>query len=908
MATPDDGFQLGTIVLMPRGMTEAEAYNYLATGDLPPFGDPVVTSTPPTPEPTGMSPGEAWDFLTGQQALTASDDHWKHELRDADGQWTDTPGSGLGKEISKALKKITPTKAIYRATIPDGEVVAQRGDERMRWDAGAKKFHHEKREGAGWKSQKTLNKKQAYEQVKSGDWHEAEGGAPKTEVQPRAGTFIGNVPETHQNAKPHVEPTPKVDTSNDPNFTTYTGPKWEPPPGVTEQDIFDWYKLDEIPYSERTPEQHKQFNELQQKVWHTPGGDDYRRRVFEDMSFQRALEEDFIPNNEEQLKGMSDKEIKASFVDKLHSAFNGKKIGVRVTPGELGKILGDGRFKTQFETNKSKGLKDPMVRAHYEARTFGLKVNHPVEKRPIYGYVMLDGPRPAGSGSKEALTLNSDALSQYGMVQVVLKDSVRPRTTAMMGDSLNANAWGRPTPVNDPEWVSFTPGNKSVMSGPLAQYDRNVESADFRSKQYAEAQIHDGVSTDDIEEVIFPSNPPTALQKQLSDAGVKWRVLNYKTAADSPPDEKANVLKVAEQDKVLLESHIADLEAKIPTYAAKGDNYTVNQLTKEVAPLKKQLKAIDDALPGLRGESKTAKAKPVKSVTPTPTPEAPSQSPSTQKSLSAEDAKRLTEIADEFKSMQHDTEVSSNVVKDIAQKVGQGGIYTEAIRLHDEFHQKKLKELDARAQKLNDEKMAILIKRDGEPWGSVPDFKESDPAFDHKPVAPLKPGVDQAKFQKTRDSYVANDKQTITKNSDLRSGNPAPASIAWRNRMSSMVRSGEMSSDATVYRGAAFQPDTLIGLRPGAVLHDLGVMSTDEDYSTAKFYADVRQRRLPGSKIATFEIRVPKGTPVADVDIGEFVFDANTSLRILSSKLNDDGTVDVVAEMIPPVKKGKKNG
>jgi hypothetical protein len=99
----------------------------------------------------------------------------------------------------------------------------------------------------------------------------------------------------------------------------------------------------------------------------------------------------------------------------------------------------------------------------------------------------------------------------------------------------------------------------------------------------------------------------------------------------------------------------------------------------------------------------------------------------------------------------------------------------------------------------------------------------------------------------------------------------------------------------------------LIGLRPGALFHDLGIMSTDNGYSVAKHYADTRQGRFPGSKIAVFEIRVAKDTPGVDVGFGEFVFDANTALRILSSKQNDDGTVDVVAEMVPPVKtkKGK---
>lgn len=143
-------------------------------------------------------------------------------------RWPDNAPGGLGGQwrgdssivegAKKSLKKITPTKAIYRATIPDGEVVAQRGDERMRWDQSIKKFHHEKRSGGDWKSSKTLNKKQAYEQVKSGDWHEAEGETPKAEVTPRAGTFIGNVPDTHQNAQPQADGSLK--SAYDAGYTT----------------------------------------------------------------------------------------------------------------------------------------------------------------------------------------------------------------------------------------------------------------------------------------------------------------------------------------------------------------------------------------------------------------------------------------------------------------------------------------------------------------------------------------------------------------------------------------------------------------------------------------------------------------------------------------------------------------
>jgi hypothetical protein len=156
----------------------------------------------------------------------AGGDQWKHELRDGEGQWTETPGGGVSGVV-KALKKFTPTKAIHRATIPDGEVVAQRGNERMRWDQSTKKFLHEKRKGDAWGRGKPLTKKQAYDKVKTGDWQ-----AP--EVEPRAGTFIGNVPETHQNARPQMQMQDEPSTST----TASNAGDWQP--HMPESDAKAW--------------------------------------------------------------------------------------------------------------------------------------------------------------------------------------------------------------------------------------------------------------------------------------------------------------------------------------------------------------------------------------------------------------------------------------------------------------------------------------------------------------------------------------------------------------------------------------------------------------------------------------------------------------------------------------------
>lgn len=123
MAVKDDGFQLSTIVLMPRGMTEAEAYHYLTTGELPPFGDPVVSNEPlPTPTPVGMSPGEAWDFLTGRKVLTAAGFDPEQD-RDAHGRWSKTIGkiTGLFKGEHHFPKLTTSGAfAMQRKIKPDG--------------------------------------------------------------------------------------------------------------------------------------------------------------------------------------------------------------------------------------------------------------------------------------------------------------------------------------------------------------------------------------------------------------------------------------------------------------------------------------------------------------------------------------------------------------------------------------------------------------------------------------------------------------------------------------------------------------------------------------------------------------------------------------------------------------------
>lgn len=330
-----------------------------------------------------------------------------------------------------------------------------------------------------------------------------------------------------------------------------------------------------------------------------------RSRIDQEAQVTAALEKWQRDND---LPVDSSAKYKRTLARQVHEAFSGKRIGVRVTPKNLENILDDGRFKSQFESGKSKGNNDAMLRANVEASWFGIGQDQPVqnailtepEKRPIYGYVMVDGVRPVGIGSGDLFGPSTDALSQYGQIQVVLRDHVRDRTTAMFGDSLNNRHQGIPSPVNQPTWQSFTPAWKSMVTQGLAGPVRDTDSPQFRHGNYAEAQVHGGVSLADIAEVVLPSNPPPALRKKLDDAGVSWRVLTFKTAAtNSSAEERSIALRIAREDRQVISDELDHLREKLADYQSRGDTYTADQTSADIKKLTRQLTLITDAIPAL---------------------------------------------------------------------------------------------------------------------------------------------------------------------------------------------------------------------------------------------------------------------------------------------------------------------
>lgn len=221
---------------------------------------------------------------------------------------------------------------------------------------------------------------------------------------------------------------------------------------------------------------------------------------------------------------LTDDQLKADLAKRAKKAFASGPIGVRVPSSALPALLRDGRIKTQFETGTTLAILNPEFRAQKEEQLFGLPQDLDPAKRPVYGYVMTTGLGTVMKPGDEP----PEFVDTFGDVRVVLRDDVRQRTTAMVGDSLDQLSSGRPAPVDDPDWRAFTPVGEHPLGWQpkLMKLNRNYGSKTFNRDTYIEAQIHGGVTLDDIAYIALPTEPDAPLRRLLEQSGVSWRVMH----------------------------------------------------------------------------------------------------------------------------------------------------------------------------------------------------------------------------------------------------------------------------------------------------------------------------------------------------------------------------------------------
>jgi hypothetical protein len=195
------------------------------------------------------------------------------------------------------------------------------------------------------------------------------------------------------------------------------------------------------------------------------------------------------------------KERVAIVEKRILSAMKDGKVTVAVDRGTLQKIFDDGKFKNQFETKKSGGLLDFSRRKTAEKAVFDLDVNIPNQQRPIYGYITDNSTKldfGMATNTEEwldtILSIRNTRTSQYGSIKVVLKDPVKNRATATIGDSLSRNIIGDNLLEAKPDLNNMGFYRYGAPTG-------NVGLPDF---SYLETQIKGGVTLDDVESIYLP--------------------------------------------------------------------------------------------------------------------------------------------------------------------------------------------------------------------------------------------------------------------------------------------------------------------------------------------------------------------------------------------------------------------
>lgn len=172
------------------------------------------------------------------------------------------------------------------------------------------------------------------------------------------------------------------------------------------------------------------------------------------------------------------------------------EVSIRIPSRVLGDIVEDGKFKNQYEVGESGGQYNPKLRQACEAQAFDVGIGEEPSAYPVYGY--MSHPKAGGADS-------------YGAIEVILKPSIKDRTTFTVGDSLGALEYKEigPTPVNKPGKLSWDAFCSDVF---LNSFEM----------EYVEAQIHGGVSLADISRVVIHGTKSrySGAESTLKSAGI----------------------------------------------------------------------------------------------------------------------------------------------------------------------------------------------------------------------------------------------------------------------------------------------------------------------------------------------------------------------------------------------------
>jgi hypothetical protein len=178
------------------------------------------------------------------------------------------------------------------------------------------------------------------------------------------------------------------------------------------------------------------------------------------------------------------------------------------------KVLTSGRIKTIHDVDRPAraGGSDADyrdTRKVYENVAFGYDDSTPVDKRPVSGLL----------GSGEPYSEMLDIYGGKNPAVITLKPTIRERTTYTRDDSLNG--FETPKPLGNPtsrnwDYYAATAGVYRSATGRNYFTDRKIMAP--------EAQIHGGVTIEDIAEITFYGNPSASVISTVERKGIPYKI------------------------------------------------------------------------------------------------------------------------------------------------------------------------------------------------------------------------------------------------------------------------------------------------------------------------------------------------------------------------------------------------
>lgn len=233
------------------------------------------------------------------------------------------------------------------------------------------------------------------------------------------------------------------------------------------------------------------------------------------------------------LFGVTEEQAAKFLDDGIAKIIEDSEMTIAIDASKFEKVLNDGYFKNQFETNSSGGILSFDDRKRCEFKEFNVPTGSKIldADRPIYGALQ---PKYDPDDVDAIYTWQRMGGARYGNgIKVVLdKDKVINNSTVTIGDSLSRQFDIFGTEMANPKFTGAVWGEEDMIAR-VGAGEVSAADAIKEMTEYYEFQLHgkDTHSIDIIERVMIDASQifgKKSVIKMLDDKGIPWELYGRK--------------------------------------------------------------------------------------------------------------------------------------------------------------------------------------------------------------------------------------------------------------------------------------------------------------------------------------------------------------------------------------------